>query len=104
MSDRLEWEALLTSVVHALPQPVVEEAVRDGSTVLVGGDPPEVLVRLTHSTATVSEYAIGWVGAHESVVRPILLGSIRWRRMPEPEALACLATLIGAARRSRLSK
>src|SRR5512138_955747 len=98
MSDRLEWEALLTSVRHELPQPVAEEAVRDGSVVLVGGDPGEVVVRLTRSVASVSEFAVEWSGPDDLVVRPILFGSVRWRRMPEVHALASLNALIRAAR------
>jgi hypothetical protein len=104
MADRLEWESLLTSVAHELPQPVAEEAVRDGSIVLVGGDPAEVVVRLTRSMAAVSEYAVEWDGPQETVVRPILFGTLQWRRMPEVHALASLNTLIRAARDSRRSK
>jgi len=101
MADRLEWEALLTSVRHELPQPVVEEAVRDGSVVLVGGRPGEVVVRLTRSTASVSEYGVEWRGPGDVAVRPVLFGSIRWRRMPEIHALASLNALIRAARDAR---
>ncbi len=101
MADRLEWEALLTSVRHELPQPVVEEPVRDGSVVLVGGDPGEVVVRLTRSMASVSEYAVEWDGPNDLSVRPILFGSVQWRRMPEIHALASLNALIRAARDSR---
>ncbi len=101
MADRLEWEALLTSVRHELPQPVAEEAVRDGSTVLVGGAPGEVVVRLTRSTASVSEYAVQWNGPDDLAVRPILFGTIQWRRMPEIHALASLNALIHAARDAR---
>ncbi len=101
MADRLEWEALLTSVRHELPQPVVEEAVRDGSVVLIGGDPGEVVVRLTRSMASVSEYAVEWDGPDDLVVRPVLFGSVQWRRMPEIHALASLNALIRAARDAR---
>jgi hypothetical protein len=101
MADRLEWEALLTSVKHELPQPVAEEAVRDGSVVLVGGDPGEVVVRLTRSKASVSEYAVEWNGQNDLAVRPVLFGSVQWRRLPEIHALASLNALIRAARDAR---
>jgi hypothetical protein len=104
MADRLEWEALLTSVRHELPQPVAEQAVRDGSVVLVGGDPGEVVVRLTRSVASVSEYAVEWDGPDDLVVRPVLFGSVRWRRMPEIHALASLNALIRAARDARRAR
>jgi len=104
MADRLEWEALVASVVHELPQPVEQEAARDGSLVIVGGEPGEVVVRLTRSTATVSEYAVEWVGPNDPVVRPVTFGTVHWRRMPEVDAILALRTLIRAARDSRRSK
>jgi hypothetical protein len=104
MPDRLEWEGLLTSVVHGLPQPVEQETVRDGSVVLVGGDPGEVIVRLTRSAVSVSEYAVEWQGPHNPVVCPIAFGTLHWRRMPEVHALAALQTLLRAARESRRGK
>jgi len=104
MADRLEWESLLTSIVHELPQPVEQEAVRDGSVVLVGGDPGEVVVRLTRSIATVSEYAVEWHGPHDPTVRPVTFGTVHWRRMPEVHAILAIQTLIRAARESRRSR
>jgi hypothetical protein len=104
MADRLEWEGLLTSVAHELPQPVEQETARDGSVVLVGGHPGEVLVRLTGSAVSVAEYAVEWQGPHDPAVRPITLGVLRWRRMPEVPALAALQTLVRAARESRRAK
>jgi hypothetical protein len=104
MADRLEWEGLLTSVVHDLPQPVDQETARDGSVVLVGGDPGEVVVRLTRSAVLVSEYAVECQGPHDLTVRPITFGVLRWRRMPEVHTLAALQTLVRAARDSRRAK
>ncbi len=102
--DPLEWESLLASVRAELPSPVEQESAADGSVVLVGGQPGEVIVRLTRSLATVSEYSVEWDGPHEAVVRPVSLGTVRWRRMTEGHALAILSTFIRAARESRLSK
>ena len=102
--DRLEWEALLASIGAELPAPVEQETVRDGSVVLVGGQPGEVVVRVTRSLAIVSEYAVKWEGPHEAVVRPVALGAVRWRRMPEVHALPVLSSLIRAARESRRSR
>jgi hypothetical protein len=104
MADRLEWEGLLTSVTHGLPQPVEQETARDGSVVLVGGDPAEVVVRITRSAVSVSEYAVEWQGPHDAAVRPVAFGTLRWRRMPEVHALAALQTLLRAACESRRAK
>jgi hypothetical protein len=104
MADRLEWESLQVSVTHELPQPVEQDHVRDGSLVLVGGHPGEVIVRLTRLRATVAEYAVEWDGPHDAVVRPITFGTVHWRRMPEVHAILALQTLIRAARDSRRSK
>jgi hypothetical protein len=104
MADRLEWENLLVSVTHELPQPVEQDHARDGSLVLVGGYPGEVVVRLTRARAVVSEYAVEWDGPHDGVVRPITFGTLHWRRMPEVHAILTLQTLIRAARDSRRSK
>jgi hypothetical protein len=104
MADRLEWESLVASVMHELPQPVEQDHVRDGSLVLVGGHPGEVVARLTRQRAIVSEYAVEWNGPHDAVVRPIAFGVVHWRRMPEVHAILALQTLIRAARDSRRSK
>lgn len=102
--DRLEWEALLASVRAELPQPVEQESAADGSVVFVGGDPGEVVVRLTRSAATVSEYAVEWEGPHEAVVRPLRVGAVSWRRLTEVHALGIISSLVRAARELRLSK
>jgi len=102
--DPLEWESLLASVRAELPSPVEQESAADGSVVLLGGQPGEVIVRLTRSLATVSEYGVEWEGPHEAVVRPVSLGTVHWRRMTETHALSVLSTLIRSARESRLSK
>ena len=104
MADRLEWEGLLTSIAHELPQPVEQETARDGSVVLVGGDPGEVIVRVTRSAVAVSEYTVEWHGPHNPVVCPIAFGTLHWRRMPEVHALAALQILLRAARESRRAK
>jgi len=104
MADRLEWESLLVSVAHELPQPVDQDPARDGSLVLVGGDPGEVVVRLTRSAASVSEYAVEWQGPNDAAIRPVPFGTVYWRRMPEVHAILALQTLIRAARDSRRSK
>lgn len=104
MANRLEWEALVLSLTHELPQPVDAEQGRDGTLVLVGGSPAEVIVRVTRGLAQVAEFAVQWTGPHDPVIRPIVVGSVHWRRMSEVHALLALQTLIRAARDARRSK
>ena len=102
-SQPLEWEELLTSVRHGLPQPVREETALDGSTVIIGGDPAEVVVRLTGTSLTVSEYALEWPGPLDAVPAPVKLGSLRWPRLPGVLALRVIDALVAAARDLRRS-
>lgn len=102
--DRLEWEALVASIRAELPEPVEQEITRDGAVVFVGGQPGQVVVRVTASVVSVAEYGVEWLGPDEVVVRPLHLGSLRWRRLPEIQALTILSSLVSAARQSRLSK
>jgi hypothetical protein len=100
----LEWEELLVSLTHELPQPVSEETGLDGTTVLVGGDPGEVVVRLTRSSVAVSEFAVRWRGPLDAIARPVPVGTVRWRRLDGVRALTVLRALISAARDSRRAK
>jgi hypothetical protein len=100
----LEWEELLVSLTHELPQPVAQETGLDGVTVLVGGDPGEVVVHVTRSSVTVSEFAIEGDGPHHPVTRTILFGRIQWRRLDGVRALEILRALIFEARQSRHGK
>ncbi len=102
-SRPLEWEELLVSVGHELPQPVREETVSDGSTIMVGGDPAEVVVRLTGSSLTVSEYSVEGPGPLDAVPAPVKLGTLHWPRLPGVLALRVIAVLVAAARDLRRS-
>lgn len=94
-----EWLAFITT--H-LPQPVSQEIALDGSTYLSGGDPGEVIVRLTRSTITVWEYAVSWNTPDSPTVQPIRVGSVVWRRIQNASAVSAVHALIEAARESRL--
>jgi hypothetical protein len=83
---------------------VTHELVTDGSTVLIGGDPGEVIVRLTRSTVSVFEYAARWEGPHTPVVTPRRVGTVVWRRVPNAKTVAAVHALIDAARESRLAR
>jgi hypothetical protein len=92
-SEPLAWEALVASLVHELPQPVKHETALDGATVFVGGDPGEVVVRLTDAVLTVSEFAVEWQGPHTPVTRPIELGRVHWQWLPGVDTMRVLLAL-----------
>lgn len=104
LGSPLEWEGLLASIRAELPPPVEQETAADGSVIFVGGDPGEVVVRVSRSVVTVSEYAVEWEGPHEAVVRPFRMGSLSWRRFPEGPAVGIISSLVRAARELRLSR
>jgi hypothetical protein len=101
MDNFEEWLAFLTA---RLPQPVSQDTAPDGSIYFTGGEPAEVIVRLTRSTLTVWEYAITWDTPESSAVTPIRAGSVAWRNIPYAGAVAAVRSLIDAARESRLAK
>jgi hypothetical protein len=103
-SEPLAWEALIASLMHELPQPVQHETALDGAILFIGGDPGEVVVRLTDDVLTVSEFAVDWQGPSTGVTRPIELGRFHWPWLPSVEAMRVLVTLIEAAHQSRRSK
>lgn len=95
-----EWLAYITT--H-LPTPVTEEQTGEGTT-FTGGDPGQVIVRLTRSRITVLEYAIEWTGPHTPVLAPRRIGTVVWGRARTHEMTKAVAALIEAAREARLAK
>jgi hypothetical protein len=96
-----EWHAFIEA--H-LTQPVEREERADGETYFTGGNPGEVVVRLTRTSITVWEYAVTWDNEYSQVVTPKLVGSVRWRRISERGASKVVQALIDAARESRHAK
>ena len=96
-----EWHALIAA--H-LTDPVEHEQRSDGATYFTGGSPGEVVVRLTRSSVTVWEYAVGWDEAYAQIVKPRLVGTVKWRRVSERAGTKAVLALIDAARESRLAK
>ena len=92
-----EWVAFLTA--H-LPEPIREEVTLHGVTLFTAGDPPEVVVRLSHSSITVSGFTSEPEGP---VLRPQRLGIIMWRRLPSGKAMALATGLIASAHEMRLA-
>lgn len=98
------YEELHAFLAAQLARPVSEDFADDGSVVLTSGDPGEVIVRLTKSTVTVAEYSVRSMGAQAPVVTPIIIGTLRWRRVSPESAMHTVKSLIAAARDSRLAK
>jgi hypothetical protein len=86
-----EWAAFLAA---QLPEPVQQETGPGGATCFVAGDPPEILVRLSASSVTVSVYLLD---PADEGPRPRRLGMIVWRRLSSSQAIALVAGLIRGA-------
>lgn len=97
------YEEWLAFIVTHLPAPVTEQQTDEGTT-FMGGDPGQVIVRLTRSRITVLEYSIAWTGPHTSVPAPRRIGTVAWRRARTHETTKAVAALIEAAREARLAK
>ena len=100
MNTLEEW---LAFVATHLPAPVREERTDDATT-FTGGDPGQVIVKVTRSRITVFEYAVGWTGPHTPVVSPRLIGTVVWLRSRTHEMTRAVAALIAAACASRLGR
>ena len=101
MQNFEEW---LAFVAARLTPPVSQDVAPDGSTYLTGGEPGEVIVRLTRSTVTVWEYAASWETPDSPTIAPLRAGSVVWRHIPNSSAVLAVQSLIEAARQSRLGK
>lgn len=87
-----------------LPAPVEQESGDEGVLIFTGGAPAEVIVQLTPSSVTVLEYAGVWESSDRFVVKPRLLGTIKWRRLSETATMNAVSALIKGARESRLGR
>jgi hypothetical protein len=106
MSDLepIDREYLLQEIQELLPDPVREETQLDGDVVLVGGDPGEVIVRISGSKFSIAVFTIRWDGPHTPVVRPKQLATLNWQRLPASTAMMTLHGLISAAVEIRRAK
>ena len=87
-----------------LPEPVRSDTSADGAIIFTGGDPGELVVRLTPSAVCVSEFRVEWEHPHSPVAHPRRVGSVAARHIAKPFVLAAIGALIDAARDSRRSK
>ena len=104
MSSDERFEPLVAFLGSQLPPPVDEQTASDGSMVFTGGAPAEVVVHLTASSVTVSEYAGVWESPAHFVVTPRRVGLLKWRRLPETATMHALSALIKGAREMRLAR
>jgi hypothetical protein len=96
-----EWLAFLAA---QLPDPVNQEEHPDGSVWFTGGEPGQVIARLTRSTITVFEFTVVRDGSRTPVVTPRRIGTVAWRRARNNEMVRAVSALIDAARQVRLAK
>lgn len=98
------FEELIAFIAAQLPAPVQQDFEDDGAVMFVGGEPGEVIVRLTGATVTVAEYAVRWDGPYTPVVQPVEIGVLNWETVSGDAAMRIVRTLIAAARETRQSK
>ena len=97
-------DSLLQEIRESMPAPVREETQIDGTLVVIGGDPGEVVVRVRGSQVSVAVFGIVWKGPHTPVVCPKSIGNLNWKRLPTFRFLMSLRNLIESARELRHSK
>jgi hypothetical protein len=74
------YEPLLAFIAAQLSRPVSQREEENGTLIFTGGHPPEVIVCLKAGIVVVAEYSLRWNGPHTATVRPITIGSVKWRR------------------------
>src|SRR3954452_11132186 len=97
MTEHMDRESVRRYVKEHLPNPIRESEGLDGSLTLVGGDPGEVIVRLTAEEVLVSVFSVRWEGPHTPQVLPRPLASLSWCYIPTSSLMMSLHTLVAAA-------
>lgn len=100
----LDRSSVLDLVRKELPEPLVERTRKDGTLVLIGGEPGEVVVRVGQRHVSVSIFAVVWNGPHTPVMRSQRLASLRWDRLPAALLSKTLHEMIQAAQQLRRAK
>lgn len=98
------WEDWIAFFEARLPGPLERADGEDGGITYVSGEPGEVVVRLTATTITVSEFAVAWESPSRPVQAPRRIGSLRWRRVSSTRAIAIVEQLVAAAREARRAR
>lgn len=100
----IEREHLMQEIQRVLPDPTSEETQLDGSLTFVGGDPGEVIVKVSGNQVSVAVFSIRWDGPHTPVVCPKQLGKLNWKRLPASRLMMTLHDLIESAQKIRRAK
>jgi hypothetical protein len=95
------FEQLIAFLGSQLPSPVEQQSEDDGGLIFTGGTPAEVVVHLTPSKITVSEFAGVWQSPGHFTVTPRRVGTLLWQRLPETPLINALSALIKGAREMR---
>ena len=103
MDPSEHYEQLLAFIATHMPAPCTQEQV-DGMMIFTGGSPGEVIVRLTDTAVIVEEYAVRWETASRPVLRPMRVGLVKWRRLPETQLMTVVDELIKGTREARRAK
>ncbi|HBN74725.1 MAG TPA: hypothetical protein DD473_02660 [Planctomycetaceae bacterium] len=103
-NPKLDRDELIRSVRDLLGEKVKEEIQLDGSLSLIGGDPSEVIVRLSGNKITVSEFRVRWDGPHTPTVHPRLVTAINWKSLPDFDITCLIGMAIESTRRHRIEK
>ena len=97
------YEQLIAFLEANLSAPVNRQDAADGTVQFVGGEPADVVVSLTETSVTVSEFAGVWETPFTFAAKPRRVGMLKWRRLPETALFNALQVLIKGARDARLS-
>lgn len=99
------YEEMLAFVLAQLDRPAEQPGSDDDGVLIIGGEPGDVVVRLTRFDVTVAEYSEHWEeDGGEASVEPIVIGSVTWSAISAEAAMRIVKGLIVAAREARLSK
>jgi hypothetical protein len=101
--EPIERDDLMRELRELLGSPIREETQLDGIIVIVGGDPGEVVVRVSGNKVSVALFRVVWDRPYSPVIRPIPFATMNWRRVPESTLLSTLRRIIVSAREIRTS-
>ena len=99
--EPIDRDGLLRELRELLGASIREETQLDGTIVMVGSDPGEVIVRVGGSTVFIALFRVSWDGPYTSVVRPIKFATLNWRRLPASTLMMTLHGLVIAVREVR---
>jgi len=98
--EHVDLQKLITPL---LPEPCSVEQADANSVTLTGGDPGEVIVRITAPAVEVLAFAVEWHGPHTPVVTGTPLATLNPSDLTRPALLAAVVAAIEKARTARLA-